>query len=717
MDPSLTAPTAPLLEGFAPVTYGDWKSLVEGELKGAPFEKKMFAATYEGITLRPLYTRADGEKVPHRGSLPGFAPFVRGSRAAGYWDCPWEVSQEITSESPSGFNDAAQTYLQRGLTALNMVLDRAGRNGADPDGAPAADVGSGGLSVASLADLDRALQGVNLEKVPLFIRSGASGMPFAALLVALARKRGLDPEKLRGCIEIDPLGVLAHEGRLPQPLPSAYREMAALTAWAITRAPELQTICIHSRAWHEAGGNAVQELAFALATGLDYLRAMQDRGLEVSLTAPRIRFAYTVGCQFFTEIAKLRAARLLWSRLVSVLGGSEDAQRARLHVRTSLWNKTVFDPHVNLLRATVEAFAGVLGGCDSMQVGAFDEIVRAPDEFSERIARNTQLVLQKECQLDRVIDPAGGSWYVETLTHELAERAWTLFQEIEKRGGMAAAMNQGWPQAEVARIAAEKLNNVARRRDCIIGTNAYANINEKRLESRPGEEGTFYRRRFQQVAAARTEADEGRHREVLDRLSAVVGKADRDLMEAAIEAAQIGATLGEVTRAVRIQDAPGATAPAVNLTRAAVPFEQLRLAVDRQASRMDRRPGVFLANMGPTKQHRARAEFALGFFEVAGFQVLSPTGFKTVEDAVAAAVQSGLEAVCICSTDDTYPDLVPPLVKALRVQKPGVVVILAGYPADQVEAHRAAGVDVFIHMRANALELLTEIATRVGVTV
>jgi len=357
----------------------------------------------------------------------------------------------------------------------------------------------------------------------------------------------------------------------------------------------------------------------------------------------------------------------------------------------------------------------VLGGCDSLQVGAFDEVVRTPDEFSQRVARNQQLLLREECHLTKVIDPAGGSWFVETLTDDLARRAWALFQEVEKLGGMAKAMRAGWPQAEVAKVASARLKNVAQRRDSVIGTNVYANVTEKPLDVPVADMKAFQKLRAEQVAAARTAADIPQHKAVLGRLSSIVGKADAALFEACVEAVTAGATLGEITRTVRIQDQPDAPVKPVALTRAASQFEKLRKAVEAHAAKSGQRSKIFLANMGPLKQHKARADFSRGFFEVAGFEVVVPAGAKTVEDAAAAALKSGANAVCICSTDDTYPEIVPALLKALRAQKPNLFVILAGYPTEQIEAHKAAGVNEFIHIRANALEVLTHIAAKLGV--
>jgi methylmalonyl-CoA mutase len=716
MSSDQTEPAAScLLDDFPPVTYEDWRRLVEAELKGAPFDKKMLTATYEGITLNPLYRREDTAGLPHVGSFPGFAPFARGASASGYAGRPWDISQEIGCSSPTEFNHAARNSLSRGLNALNMVLDQATRDGHDPDWAQAGEVGHGGLSIATLGDLDRALDGIDLEKTGLFVRAGASALPFAALLIALARQRKKAPAALRGCIEMDPLGVLSHQGKLPQSLPGAYQEMASLCRWAADRAPQLQTICVHSRSWHESGGHAVQELAFSLATAVAYLRQLSQRGIEVNTTAPRLRFAVTVGVNFFTEIAKLRALRMLWSRVVEAAGGNDTAQRLSLHVRTSLWNKTIYDPYNNLLRTTVEAFAAVLGGCDSLQVGAFDEVARTPDDFSQRLARNVQLVLQKECDLERVIDPAGGCWYVEVLTAQLGREAWKLFQEIERRGGMEAALLAGFPQQAVAQSAAARFKAVAHRRDSIIGINQYVNLNESALDPRGVDTKAFYQRRSQQVASHRTSLDDAENADVLERLSRVVEPRGADPLETCIAAVSAGATLGEITRAIRINDSPCSPITPVCLSRAAAQFERLRAAMDRRVAAQSRRPKVFLCNLGSPRDYRARAEFSRGFFAPGGFEVVSPPGFATPEAAVEGFMQSQAEVAVICSTDERYPALVPPVATALRRGKSDSIIVLAGYPSDQIEAHKRAGVDEFIHVRADALEVLCRIHNRLGI--
>lgn len=713
MKPASQSAPGPLLAEFPTASQDDWRQLVEKELKGAPFETKMFTRTAEGITLRPLYTRADAANLPHSRSLPGFAPFVRGSSASGYVAKSWEVSQEIACADSAAFNLAARQSIDRGLHALNIVLDRATRNGFDPDWAREENVGLGGLSIASCDDLDRALEGIRLDETSLFIRSGASALPFAALLFALARRRGFGPEELRGCIEMDPIGVLAHEGKLPQSLDGAWLEMATLTEWARQHAPQLKTICIHSRAWHEGGANAVQELAFTVATGVEYLRRLDALGLPVNDTAPRMRFAITVGANFFLEIAKIRALRMLWARVVSAAGGDAEAQKASIHIRTSLWNKTKVDPYNNLLRSTVEAFAGVLGGCDSMQVGAFDEVLREPDDFSRRIARNTQLVLQRECDLNHVVDPVGGSWYVETLTAELANLAWSAFQDIEKSGGIVAAMQVGIPQKATADSAVAKVREVTSRRASIVGVSIYADPSQKPLEVPSSDASAFQSRRAREIAAHRTSLDDSQNAILLDLLAKILSVQGPARLDACIEAVLAGATLGEITRALRAGDSPCAKVVPVCTTRVAAPLEALRAA-------MDRHPGgpatVFLCNMGPLKEHKARADFSCGFFAVGGYEAVSPAGFATPEDAVAAFLASGSEVAVICSTDDHYTALVPPIAAGIRTKKPNATLILAGYPQDQIETHRKFGVDEFIHLCADLLEVLSKLHAKLGIS-
>lgn len=707
--------TPPLSELFPIPTPADWRALAEAELKGARFEKRLVTRTPEGIDLQPLYAAPDCEGLGLVGSLPGFAPFARGTQPEGNTTEGWEICQELVLGNPREFNAAARTGLDRGLTAINFYLDKATRDGLDPDMAPVGDVGLGGVSIATTADLARALDGVDIEKVPLFVRTGSSALPFAALLIAWVRERGCDPARLRGCIEMDPLGVLSHEGSLPHSLEGAYREMAHLTTWASTHAPELQTICVHSRAFHESGGSAVQELAAALAAGAEYLREMSARDLHPDRVAPRIRFSLSSGTRLFMEIAKFRAARALWSRIVAAFGGSAEAQRMNLHVRTSRYSMTVCDPYVNLLRATTEAFAGVVGGCDSLHVAPFDEAFRSPDEFSRRIARNTQILLKEECHFHRVIDPAGGSYFVESLTDQLAARAWAQFQRIEAGGGLGAALVAGTLQKEIAATAAARAKDLAHRRESLIGTNVYANPTEKPLDPRGPDLAALHRTQAQRIQSHRISLQNEQNTLILHRLAEILDSAPHNLLEAAIDAARAGATLGEITRTLRSGDVVPPRIEPLRIHRAAEPFEDLRAAADVFRAKTGAAPRIRLLCMGPIRQHKVRADFCTGFLEVAGFTVDPGTPCATPEEAIEAATGCGAPVCVICSTDETYPELVPAITAGIKSRAPSVAVIVAGLPSDHVDAFRTSGVDDFIHVRADALALLTQLQRQAGV--
>ncbi len=704
-----------LLSEFAPASYEAWRKEAEASIKGAPFDKKLISKTYEGIDLQPIYRAEDTADIAHTASLPGFPPYVRGANASGHRKNGWEICQEILFANPRDFNSAAWADLNRGLTALNIVVDQATRNGVDPDNAAPGEVGVGGISIATVKDLEDAVKGVDLEKVSLFVRTGASALPFAAMLAALVSKQKKSLAKLKGCIEMDPLGVLSHEGSLPQSLEGAYREMHLLTSWAITAAPQLQTICIHGRAWHEAGGSAVQEIAYVIATGAEYLREMKARGLSVDDVAPRIRFSLSLGAQFFNEIAKLRAARLLWSRIVSALGGGAEAQKMTLHVRTSLWNKSVLDPFVNMLRTTSEAFSGVLGGCDSMHVGPFDEVARQPDDFSRRIARNTQIILKDECKLDQVIDPVGGSWFVEWLTDQIARKSWAEFQEVEKLGGMFSAMEAGYPQGAVAKTAEARRTSLSTRRDVMVGVNQYANTTEKPLEPRSQDLATAHQKRARELKDYRVSGESHNEAAVLEKLSELLDSAPVAAVGKMVEAAMSGATIGEITRTLRAQDGAKPKVNPVYLCRNADLFEKLRAAADAYITKTGSRPKLFFAKMGSIAQHKARTDFSLAFFAVGGFDMLDSQAFQSPEEAAEAAAKSGASAMVICSTDETYPDIVPALTQKVKSLKPGMQVILAGRPKELVDGFKQAGVDEFIYLGANVLETVYGVQKKMGV--
>lgn len=705
-----------LLSEFPYSTYADWREAALKLLKGAPFEKKLCTKTYEGITLQPIYMQQDIEGLTHIDSLPGFAPYLRGGNVLGSKVDSWKVAQEIPYGTPEEFNKALRHDLERGQTAVNLLLDKATRLELDPDQAQPGDVGQEGVSIATLEDLEKALKGVNLEDIPIFVQAGLAALPFAALFAAFMQKHHRSLENVCGYIAMDPLTTLVCEGRLPFSLNAAYTMMADLTSWVRHHAPRLGAIVAQGYPYHNSGGNVVQELAFVVATAVEYLREMLKRGLAIDEVAPRIRFGFSIGSTYFMEIAKLRAARIVWAKAVKAFGGSTISQKMVLHVRTALWNKTIYDPYVNMLRTTVEAFAGVIGGCDSMHVGCFDEPVRLPDEFCRRIARNTQTILQQEAYLNEVVDPAGGAWFVEKLTDEVARKAWKLFQEVEQKGGMAKALESGFPQEQVKQTASERIANLATRKDVLIGTNRYPNLSEKLLESDDFKGDSVYQERVGYIKNYRHALPEngGFSSGSLAQTGTFEGYSSLDTMAALIKGASSGASLGALSKALYVDGDMTPKVEPVQLHRGAEMFETLRSATETYKANTGARPKVFLANMGPLPQHKARADFSTEFFEVGGFEVISTEGFATIAEAASAAIDSDASVVVICSTDATYPELVPPLTRKIKAAKPETMVILAGYPTDHIEAFQEAGVDEFIHIRANLYSIFVNLLKKFG---
>lgn len=664
-------PTTPqtqcFLSEFPASSYEEWRAAAEELLDGEPFEKKLIAKTYEGIALQPIYWPQDIAGMPQADSYPGFAPFVRGSHAAGYKKGAWNVAQEMTVTTPVETNSALRHELECGLTTINLRINS-----------------------TFLQDWRVIFDKIDLERTPIMIQAGHAAVSAIALFAELFRFRQLSAANMRGCIGLDPLGLLAMSGTLPYALSEAYTRMAAATKWANASAPHLRTILVDAAPYQNSGGSATQEIAFAAATGVEYLREMTQAGLSVDSAASHLQFGFAIGGHYFMEIAKLRAARLVWAKIMAAFGAAENAQKMAIHLTTTRWNKSACDPYVNLLRATVEAFAGIVGGCESLNVGAFDEVARTPDEFSRRIARNTQIILKDEAHINEVIDPAGGSWYVEKLTDDVARSAWKLFQEIERLGGMRKALQTGFIQQQIRQTADARAANLASRRDVLVGVNMYANPAEERLQSHAAEKAVS------PVAPSPQPLPE---------------RAGKELMAWAREAVAAGASSAQIEAAL-LSQTPSEGLPQIEPLRpqrGAAMFEELRAKMDELTAKRGARPTAFLANMGAIAQHKARAEFSIGFLEVAGFQVISNPGFANAAEAADAAIASGAPVVVICSTDDTYPDLVPPLTQRVKAAKPDTLVVLAGYPKEYVDAFKHAGVDEFIHIRANVCETLKNI--------
>jgi methylmalonyl-CoA mutase len=680
-------------DDFPPVGYDEWRRLAEADLHGASFEQKLVTHTYEGIDILPVYTRRQwpGERDPF--GFPGSAPFVRGARPLGAVQTGWDLRQEHAHPDLAETNRAILDDLQGGVTSLLLRLDSAARNGLDPDAPAAIELaGRDGLMAYHVDDLDAALAGVHLHMIGVTLEAGAAFLPAAAMLAALWRRRGV--EQPRGAFNADPLAVLARDGQLPMSPEDALRQMATLAKWTAKNLPQVTAVRVGTAPYHHGGATAAQDIAFGMATAVEYLRAMTRAGIDVDTAAGQILFSLSVGTHHFLAIAKLRAARRLWSRVVEASGGSPAAMR--LHSRVSKRVLTMRDPYVNMLRNAVACYAAGLGGADAITSVPFDAAIGPPDAFSRRVARNTVLVLQEEAHLHRVIDPAGGSWYLDWLTDQVAQKAWTIFQELERARGMLQAIRDGWVARRIHSAFSPRAKNLARRKEGITGVSEFPHVAEKPV-IRPNPDH----------AAMRTAA-------VLRVSKARRGGAGPLTDPASlVEAAERGVSLGQLARALGFHAQPTVIAP-LTPHPFAEPFEALRDASDAWQTAHGKRPRVFLANMGSAAHYTARATYAKNFFEAGGFEVAGDRGFKDADAAEWAFADSGAAIAVICSSDKLYPELVPPLAAKLKTAGARTVV-LAGNPGANEAAWRAAGVDRFIFIKCDVLATLRDMLRAEGV--
>jgi methylmalonyl-CoA mutase len=702
-------------DDFPPVGYDAWRALAEADLEGAAFEQKLVTHTYEGINIQPVYTRRDrpGEGDPD--GFPGLPPFVRGSRPLGAVQTGWDLRQEHAHPDLAVANQAILEDLRGGVTSLLLRLDVAARNGLDPDdpGAPEW-AGRDGLMAYHADDLDALLAGVHLHMIGVTLEAGAAFLPAAAALTALWRRRGVGPDQARGAFNADPLAVLVRDGQLPLPAETALALLADLAAWTARSYPGVTAVRVGTAPYHHAGATAAQDIAFGMATAVEYLRAMTRAGLDIDTAARQILFSISVGTHHFLAIAKLRAARRLWGRIVEACGGiatvGEGAAAMRLHSRISKRVLTQRDPYVNLLRNTVGCFAAALGGAEAITSVPFDAAIGLPDALSRRIARNTLLVLQEEAHLNRVVDPPGGSWYLGWLTDQVADRAWYIFQEVERQGGMLQAIRSGWAEDQIDSAFAPRARNLARRKEGITGISEFPDVGETPLD-RPAPD----REALQTAATARL-AGARRGGPALSALAYAGIRGEQGAPIATVmDAAEQGASIGQIALALGFHVEP-TLLPPLTPHPFAEPFEELRDASDSYRKVHGRRPRVFLANMGPVSHHTARATYAKNFFEAGGFEVIGNDGFRDADAAARAFGDSGATVAVLCSSDKLYPEIVPQTAQKLKAAGARSVV-LAGNPGGNEGAYRSAGVDRFVFIKCDVLGTLRQMLAEEGVLV
>lgn len=617
---------------FSPVSDQEWEQKILEDLQGADYEKKLIWNTPEGIKVKPFYRAQDLEYIPGKDSLPGTYPYLRGLRP---YSNQWKIRQDIDETNIEEANRIACDSLMRGADALQLDVS----------------------AITHTNQLARLLLDIDPTKTDIRYHSARNYKVLMNRLISICNDRGLDPNSLLGSFDFDPINYLLLNGDFYQSQESDLLDACDLIESFGTTAPLLRLISINGQTFHNAGANIVQELAFAMASASDYVARLIAADLPANHIMPRITFVFASGSNYFMEIAKFRAARLLWARIAEQYHPLRKPESVKAHIQviTSSWNKTVYDPYVNMLRTTTEAMAAAIGGVDSITVLPFDMPYKDSDEFSRRMARNQQIILKEEAFLDKVIDPSGGSYYIENLTSSIASHAWDLFRQIEQMGGMIEAVKAGFIQESVEKNYQARMNDVSNRKMILLGTNQHPNLSESMLGQ-------------------------------IQELDEVVSPDEKEEKQ---------------TKYKRI-----------STHRAAEVFEDLRLSTELYVSAGNPQPVVFLLTIGNLAMRKARASFSSSFFGCAGYHIIDNPGFNSIEEGVNAAIESQADIVVLCSSDEEYVDLVRPFCSLLKSQDPQLILVLAGYPKDHIESFRQSGIDEFIHIRSNVVETLSKFHKR-----
>lgn len=694
--------TLDLASDFPPADLSKWRALAEADLSGTPFDKRLVTHTYEGISLQPLYTRADVKRDDPSG-FSGMMPMTRASRPLGNTQSGWDLRQECTEPDSARASVLIRDDLEGGTTSILLRLDACSRQALDPRSPAGAQLAArDGVAIYSIADLDRALDGVHLNMITLALEAGAAFVPAAALVAALWERRSVDPTACCAAFNADPLAVLARDGHLTRSLAASLADVAALAAWTASRYPNSRAIRVGTAPYHHAGATATQDLAFSLATAVEYLRAMTHAGMTIDAAAQQLTFSYAIGCNIFLAIAKLRAARRLWARVAEACGAKDPARQMLMHVRTSKRVLAARDPWINILRNTSCLFAAGVAGADVITSTPYDAPLGEPTDAARQLARNTSHLLAEECAVHRICDPAGGSYYIERLTDELCDKAWAIFQSIEGQGGMAAALQSGWIRAQIDSAFAPHARNIATRKDAILGVSEFPDP-----APRPTPR-TVDRECIRRDAASRLSARPERPSAEVSRTS------ETSVLDRAVAMARENAAIFEIYESLLRDAQPHAHLDIpIHVHPYAAPFEHLRDACDLYAEQCGVRPSVFLAAVGPLAKRLPRVNFCKDLFIAGGFRVLEGDGDGNAADIPAAFSRSNAPIAVICGNDDAYA-VVTSLAPALH-RAGAKRVVLAGNPGPNESAYRDAGIDRFVFVKCDVVSLLTDLLAEEGV--
>jgi methylmalonyl-CoA mutase len=684
-------------------TVDDWRASAAQDLKGADPESLVWH-TPEGIDVKPLYTAADLAGIEGLDSLPGFAPFTRGVRATMYANRPWTIRQYAGFSTAEESNAFYRRNLAAGQMGLSVAFDLATHRGYDSDHPRVVgDVGKAGVAIDSVEDMKILFDQIPLEKMSVSMTMNGAVLPCLAAFVVAGEEQGVDQAQLSGTIQNDILKEFMVRNTYIYPPEPSMRIVADIIEYTAHHMPRFNSISISGYHMQEAGATAVQELAFTIADGLEYVRYALDRGLDIDKFAGRLSFFFAIGMNFFMEVAKLRAARLLWHRVISQFA-PEDPRSAmlRTHCQTSGVSLTEQDPYNNVVRTAVEAMAAVLGGTQSLHTNSFDEALGLPTDFSARIARNTQLILAEETGIPRVVDPLAGSYYIEALTDRLAAEAWALIEEVEELGGMTRAVASGMPKLRIEESAARRQARVDRGDEVIVGVNKYQPANPEHVDVLSIDNTDVRRQQVARLERVRAERDEQACQDALARLTEGAA-GDGNLLALCIEAARARATVGEMSDAMeRVFDRHKAEIRSIHGVYGAAyagddDFEATQRAVEAFAEAEGRRPRMLVVKMGQDGHDRGAKVIATAFADL-GFDVDVGPLFQTPAEAARDAVDNDVHVVGVSSQAAGHLTLVPQLVDELKAAGAGDVVVVCGGvipPQDYETLHRAGVAAVF----------------------
>lgn len=701
-------------ECFGKPSYDKWRQEADRLLGERTEAASRAALETPGFDWQPIFRHDDLDRDLRSGSYSGLSPFTRTPAQSEQFGDNWTVLQDIPHLEPSRFNTTLRHGLDHGLSGILLRFDRAGRIGLDPDQARVGDVGWSGLSIATVDELSSALDGIELDRYPLHLDCGANPLVGIPFLVALFERANIPISKLRGCVTIDPLGGLATEGYLPAEISQIYDEMAEAIKWS-SDLEHFRTVTVSMIPYQESGLTAPQQLGCLLATALAYFKEMESRRITPEQTQKELTLSLSVGTNLFVEIAKLRACRMVWSRLIELSDIPESNGFPPMHLHTSDSSRTVHNRHINLLRGTVEAFASIAGGCDSLTISPLDHASGLVDQFSLRMARNTQLILAEESHLGAVIDPAGGSYYVERLTDSIAEQAWNKFREIETMGGMLHALQTGLIHQWISDTVSHRSERLARRKDVIVGSSQYLDLSEEELSPEPIDLEKFHNFRNDQIASHKTAKDRLVSPDHLSEISKKwSGNRDR-IVEALTGLAHNGATVGELAASVRGDASGSVKIEPLTPFRPSEMFEYLRSMVKSHCRKEGNQPRIFLAVVGNVNGLQSRLEFVRDYFAVAGYTTRFEKTYVTADEAIHAIKQNQPELVVLIAADKDYPHLVPPMCELIKKNLPETVMAVAGYPEEFIDSFTEAGVMEFIYDGADIHAGLMRLSRLIGV--